>query len=475
MRRTATAAAVSAALALGLGGCSGDGIAAGGAGDEPAASGSINRSGLEPAGLSGEVSGEDEPGVRLEDRPQPTPGVVVVDGGRGRLTSLAIESFASRVPEVSVIQESSGEARAFERLCAGEVDVVDSTRPLDAEAHEQCRRNGFDVVQVQVAADAVVLAVSATTDTGTDCVTTDQLRAGLESGSAVTTWSQLGPDLAPLPFAAGGPSVADDSVRAAARTVLRRRDPLPTDLRADYAVAGSAGETLAFVAGSGDDAARDLAALQPRHDELKEALIAAWADWGVADAEVDAALRERPEDVRTARALRARALARVEAARDTFRPVDEVYRDLVERVDRPEDTRGRLGLFHLGFFQAHADLVRPLEVEGVGGDRGCVLPDTQTVLEGDYPLAHPLLLTMTTRAWQRPEVRQFLFDRLDRSQDLARQAGVVPLSDDEVARQVAWLVDGPPRFEVVDDGLTEVETDPATDTVPLPPVEVPAR
>ncbi|MDO9456316.1 substrate-binding domain-containing protein [Nocardioides sp.] len=454
---------------------------------------SINRAGVAPAG--GDQAGSFETPVPLDERPEPTQGLVEVDGDPDTLTSTARTSFADRADDVTVSQESNGATLAFERLCAGEVDVVDSSRPITADDYAACQRNGFGVVRLRVAADGVVLAVSSRTDVGADCLSVDQLRTALEAGSTVSTWSQLDPALDDVALQVAGPSAGTPVADTVARTVLSLPETSGSDLRDGYTAAETEDQTLELVAGSEDDQVDELylASLEAEHGKLQADLKAAWAAWAEAGSELEAAVLEQrrgvrdghtpaaraAEDarVRTASARRTRAIERVAAARTAFRPVDRTYLDLVDRQRRAEEQRGRVGLFSQAYYAAHAELLRPFEIDTDPGEgRDCVLPDVPSVLDGDYPLSRQLELTVTTRSWQRPEVRAFLTDYLEHSQDHAAQAGLVALPDADVARQLAWLDGDPPRFVAEDGRVEEVpEDEPATTMPTTPPVQVPAR
>ncbi len=490
--RTSLAVRVAAALALSLG------LAACTATDDAPGSPSEGVRSLNRAGLDATDAPTGTPPAlpRLEERGEPTPGLVVVDGSTDTLTPTAVAAFAERDDEVAVTHDTSGEARAFERLCDGDVDVADSARPITVDEYEQCRRHGLDVVRFRVAADGVVLAVGRQGDVGTDCLTTTEVRSAFGAGSTVARWSQLAPGLVDAPLAVAGPGVTDGTTSAFVRSALGEPEPTATDLRTDYTVTATEDEALELVAGPSDEqaAAVPLASLQREHALLRAALTSAWAAWAVADDEVDDAVLEQRRGVRDARppaaraqddarvrraeAQRARALDRVATAREAFRPVDDLYLDLVARQRRVDEARGRVALFSYGFYAAHTDRLHALEIDGDGdGARDCVLPDPESVLDDDYPLARPLELTVTTRALQRPEVRAFLLDYLDHSQEHARQAGLLALSDAVVARQRSWVEGGrPPRFGVVDGRVDELATDdPADPAASSPPVQVPAR
>ncbi|MCW2816020.1 MAG: hypothetical protein JWN84_3475 [Nocardioides sp.] len=500
------------ALGLGLTACADNGSEA----DATAANGgvrSINKAGLEPsrttpteatdgtgAGGAAGTTGEAVVDERLGERRDPTPNQVDVDGGFGSLTTPARRDFADERAGITVTQDSSGDTRAFERLCIGDIDIADSSRPITVEEYEQCRRNGLDVVQFQVAADAVVLAIRSQTDVGTDCLSTDQVRAGFRNGSTITNWSELGPDLDDVEFEAGGPTVEENAGRFFGRYVLQSAEPVNADFRVDYVPADEEDQTRRFVTGSDEDRlkARDLTYIGPTWKQYTKELKTAWGYWADANEEVQAAVAEQRKGIRDKRtpaarakddarvtrayAERGRLITAVNAAKAKLRPIDVVYRDLTQRQRRINDELGHVGLFSHGYYATYEDRLRPFEIEVSDDDDqpNCIFPSPQTILNGEYPLSQQLLLTVTTRSLQRPEVRAFLTSYLENSQSYADEAGVVAIPGIDRRRQLAWLEDEAnlPRFGVVDGEFREIdeEEERTTEAAPPPaPVQNPAR
>lgn len=500
------AAVLTVALGLGLAAC-GDGSTA--RQDESSAR-SINKGAAATTEPTAETSTEagTEAGtagssgvevLRTGERRDPTPGVVDVDGGSDTLTGPASTAFRRQRAGITVSQDLSGDTRAFERLCIGDIDVVDSSRSISAEEYEQCRANGFDVVQLQVAADAVVLAIRSQTDVGTDCLSTDQVRAAFRTGSTITNWSELGPGLDDVEYEAAGPGVEDDAGRFFGRYVLDSPEPVNGDFRVDYLTTDDEDQTLRFVTGSDEDRlkVRDLTWVRPTFEKYRAELKTAWGYWAEANEEVKTAVAEQrkgikdkrtpaaraKDDARVTRAYeeRGRLITAVNAARAKLRPVAATYRDLVARDARIKDEVGHVGLFSHGFYATYEDRLRPFEIEvsDGDGDRNCIFPSPQTILNGEYPLSQQLLLTVTTRSMQRPEVRAFLKSYLEGTQDYAAEAGLVAIPDEDRDRQLAWLDDQGvlPRFGVVDGEFREVteQEKTVTEAPPAPPVQNPAR
>jgi ABC-type phosphate transport system substrate-binding protein len=456
-RRVAVGAGLVLALALSLGvaGCSDDGSV-----DEPGVE-SLDRARPGPSPASGAAADVDRPAGRVE-----------VDGGPGTLTEAALVAFARLDTGTTVRRGTSGDTRAFQRLCGGEIDIADSTRSLTADEHDQCRRAGLDLVQLRIAADATVLAVGAQTDVGTDCLSTDQLVTGLRAGSEITRWSQLGAGLDDVRFGAGGPTVETPAGRFLGREVLAEPGSTDSDLRADYRGATAEDDTRTFVTGRPADARRAalLPGIEPEYVRLQRAVASARSLYAKAQGRVVAAVEQqrrhvaerRPATVRTrdnqrvatTYADRARMTRKLDTRRALLAPVAKRYRTADAARRRRDATVGRVGLFSQGYYTSHQKHLRPFEIEVSDGDDqpDCVLPSPQTILNGQYPLSRQLLLTVSTAALDRPEVKQVLVYYLNRAQKLAGRAGAVPLPSTEVAQQVAWVQgrEPLPEFGVVD-------------------------
>ena len=117
--------------------------------------------------------------------------------------------------------------QAFQELCAGKIDLVNSERSITRSEWEACQAVGLDVVQFQIASDGIVIAIKSESDVGGDCLSTDQVQEIWRAGSPITNWSQLGLD--DIPMAVGGPSQTGFPVGFAefGKTVLGSPAPEP--------------------------------------------------------------------------------------------------------------------------------------------------------------------------------------------------------------------------------------------------------
>ena len=154
-RKLAIAVAASGALALGLAACGGS--------DDNGGSSTAS-------GLSGEIT---------------------VDGSStvGPLTEKIAEGFQESNPDVKVAVGTSGTSGGFEKFCAGETDINDASRPIEAPEKKACASKSITYDEVQVANDALTVMINP--DNPVKCMTVDQLSQVWNKGSTVDSWSQI--------------------------------------------------------------------------------------------------------------------------------------------------------------------------------------------------------------------------------------------------------------------------------------------
>ncbi len=414
-------------------------------------------------------------------------GVVDLDGAPGgSLTPDARDAFIDSGTSVTVQVGDHGEDVAFQELCAGEIDLVDSARPISRAEWDACRSVGLDVVQFQIAADAVVVAIKSETDVGGDCLTTEQVRDVYRAGSPVTSWEQVGLD--DVPLVVGGPDPDNNAFSFFGRNVLDAPQPGLTNLRSDYQAFESDQGSRFFVVGDAKDErlAREHADRARARDEARSALITQQQVLDDAQAEVSAAWQERAKGVadRRSPADQERDRQRVRdaiAARDAARAELAVIRGKWLRVrdrfvvsrdarKRDEQVRGHVAYFRFSYYELFEDQLRPFEVTTPEGERNCIFPSQRTITSGEYPLARQLLITTTTRSLERREVRAFLESYLANADRLAEDTQLVPLPEAAVRTQLSWLEGD------VQPVLVSPDDEPVLERTAEPePVEKPAR
>ena len=174
------------------------------------------------------------------DLPQPTQGVIEIGGALdGSLTDELVVKFGKEAGRsglaITVDTANTGETQAFADLCAGEVDLADSSREMTPEERAVCAGNGLEVVDFQIAFDAVVVVTRNERDVGADCVNYDQLRSMFEAGTPVSAWNQVNPNFFPIRLTTTGPDPGASSFTLFGQQVLGIQDPTLADFRSDYA------------------------------------------------------------------------------------------------------------------------------------------------------------------------------------------------------------------------------------------------
>ena len=389
--------------------------------------------------------------------PQPASGTVRISGNRGSLTPDEVFAFNQSGSDTDVSMTYDGEDAAFAALCSGEVDIVDSSREVTRAEFEACRRVGLDLVQFQVASDAVVVAAKNESDVGGDCLSTDQVREIYRAGSPVTSWSQLGNGFDEVPLKVGGPNRENNAFSFFGQYVLGAPQPSMTNLRSDYRAFDTDQGSRLFVVGRDRD---ELLALQLRERARKRDLVKQQlADWYpvVNDAkdEVQVARDEVAKGQRDQRPLATqqadqarlqRAIEALEEAQRRMRVLEARKRELtavweksLNARKRIQAARGNVAYFRFSYYELFEEQLRPFEITTPEGERNCIFPSQQTITSGEYPLARRMLLTTTQRSLERSEVSEFLLHYLNNAEDDATRARLVSVPQADIAVQKAWV------------------------------------
>jgi phosphate transport system substrate-binding protein len=109
----------------------------------------------------------------------------------GPFVTKAAEDFKAQ-GGVDVTVGISGTGGGFERFCAGETDISNASRAIDADEAAICQENGIEYVELRVATDALTNVVNIDNEWAT-CLTVEQLNAIWKPGSKVSNWNQVDP------------------------------------------------------------------------------------------------------------------------------------------------------------------------------------------------------------------------------------------------------------------------------------------
>lgn len=120
-------------------------------------------------------------------------GTVKVDGSSTvyPMSVAAQELLNEQNPDVQVTVGEAGTGGGFEVFCQGQTDISDASRPIEEDEQAACEEGGVDYTELQVATDALTVAVHP--DLAVDCLTTEQLVELVGPGSKITNWNQLDP------------------------------------------------------------------------------------------------------------------------------------------------------------------------------------------------------------------------------------------------------------------------------------------
>lgn len=386
-----------------------------------------------------------------DDLPQRPLGVVRIAGkAQGSLTEALIEAYGGSAADAGFELESSDEAQAFDEFCAGEADLVDSARPISPAEYARCREHGIEPVQIQIAADAAVLAIENETDVGVDCLSVPDVREIFRAASPVTNWSQVGygsrPAVGPnaLPIKVAGPDARSNVFGFFGSAVLGDPEPSPVLLRGDYEAFPSDRGVLRAVAGRekermkaerSSESARVLRELEAALDDASRAV-------AIAEFQVEKGI----EDERSA-GDQAADSERLELAEEKLAELSEEVAVAAERAERDEGAAervakryGTLGLFRFSYYELWEERLRPMEIEvSEEGGPQCVFPSQSTVTDASYPLARQLLLTVDLETMREAEVNEFLSFAVANSERVAIEKALVPLPEEVRNTELAWL------------------------------------
>ena len=120
-------------------------------------------------------------------------GSVAVDGSSTvyPMSVAAQELLNEENPDIQVTVGEAGTGGGFEVFCTGDTDISDASRPIEEDEVAVCEENGVEYTELQVATDALTVAVHP--DLEVDCLTTDQLIDLVGPQATATNWNEIDP------------------------------------------------------------------------------------------------------------------------------------------------------------------------------------------------------------------------------------------------------------------------------------------
>jgi len=122
-------------------------------------------------------------------------GEVVVDGSSTvfPIAEAVAEEYQIANPDVRVSVSFSGSGGGFKRLCAGEIDLSNASRPIRESEVEDCAAAGIEITEVAIAWDGLSVIANPQNEF-LDCLTTEELGRIWGPGSEVETWRDVRPE-----------------------------------------------------------------------------------------------------------------------------------------------------------------------------------------------------------------------------------------------------------------------------------------
>ncbi len=123
-------------------------------------------------------------------------GSILIDGSSTvyLITEAMAEEFQKANPGIHVTVGISGTGGGFRKFCAGEIDIVDASRPIKPPEMEACRQKGIEFIELKVAFDGLAVVVNPENN-WVDYLTVEELKKiwEPEAQGKVTRWSDIRP------------------------------------------------------------------------------------------------------------------------------------------------------------------------------------------------------------------------------------------------------------------------------------------
>ena len=120
--------------------------------------------------------------------------VIAIDGSSTvfPIAEAVAEEFQLAVPGTRVTVGISGTGGGFSKLCAGETDISDASRPIKQVEIDACRAAGIEFIELPIAYDGIAVVVNPEND-WIESITVDQLKRmwNPEAQGRLTRWNQI--------------------------------------------------------------------------------------------------------------------------------------------------------------------------------------------------------------------------------------------------------------------------------------------
>ncbi|MBD1998633.1 PstS family phosphate ABC transporter substrate-binding protein [Leptolyngbya sp. FACHB-541] len=135
-------------------------------------------------------------------------GTIAIDGSSTvfPISEAMAEEFMAANNGVQVTVGTSGTGGGFEKFCAGETQISNASRIIEADEIAACEAAGIEFIELPVAQDALTVVVNPENDWA-ECMTIEQLNTmwAPEAQGTVSNWNQVDPSFPDAPLALYGP------------------------------------------------------------------------------------------------------------------------------------------------------------------------------------------------------------------------------------------------------------------------------
>ncbi|WP_406700125.1 PstS family phosphate ABC transporter substrate-binding protein [Singulisphaera sp. Ch08] len=128
------------------------------------------------------------------ESPSGASATVDIDGSSTvfRISEAAREAYSAVNPNVTVVVDNHGTGGGFGHYLAGEIDIVDASRPANADEEAKAKAQGIPWTRFNVGTDGITVVVNPENQF-VKSLTVAQLKAIWEPNSKVMTWKDLDP------------------------------------------------------------------------------------------------------------------------------------------------------------------------------------------------------------------------------------------------------------------------------------------
>ncbi|HBE19566.1 MAG TPA: phosphate-binding protein [Cyanobacteria bacterium UBA11149] len=186
-------------------------------------------------------------------------GEVKIDGSSSLfiLSEIIGEAFHKANSGVKVTLNSSNTTEGFKKLCAGEIDISNASRPIKPEEIELCKKNNIEFIELPVSADGIVVAinsqnkavapnpqaktvavnpqdktvVTAPQNTAVECLKLEELKKIWDSSSEgnIKTWDRINPKFTKQPITLFAPDKDSGTYSFFSKAILGGEGKIRTD------------------------------------------------------------------------------------------------------------------------------------------------------------------------------------------------------------------------------------------------------